>query len=106
MENRPELYGIFGEQMKTLEHRQMIRVNLQKQQKEAEEQITVLEGKLIRLREAPIFPFPSEREVVRAHRFILQTHNPIGCHFGIHLPTANVFAFELHILELIRNPKF
>ena len=51
MENRPELYGIFGEQMKTLEHRQMIRVNLQKQQKEAEEQITVLEGKLNRLKE-------------------------------------------------------
>ena len=51
MENRPELYGIFGEQMKTLEHRQMIRVNLQKQQKEAEEQITVLEGKLVRLKE-------------------------------------------------------
>ena len=48
---RPELIGILGEEMETMTQRTMLRVNLQKQQKEAEEQITVLEGKLNRLKE-------------------------------------------------------
>lgn len=48
---KPELIGIVGEEMKTMTQRTMLRVNLQKQQKEAEEQITVLEGKLNRLKE-------------------------------------------------------
>ena len=48
---KPELIGIVGEEMKTMTQRTMLRVNLQKQQKEAEEQITVLEGKLDRLKE-------------------------------------------------------
>ena len=48
---RPELIGIIGEQMETMTQRTMMRVNLQKQQKEAEEQITVLEGRLARLKE-------------------------------------------------------
>jgi len=48
---KPELIGIIGEQMETMTQRTMMRVNLQKQQKEAEEQITVLEGKLSRLKE-------------------------------------------------------
>ena len=50
MEKR-ELIGIFGEEMETMTQRTMLRVNLQKQQKEAEEQITVLEGQLNRLKE-------------------------------------------------------
>ena len=48
---KPELIGILGEQMETMTQRTMMRVNLQKQQKEAEEQITVLEGQLARLKE-------------------------------------------------------
>lgn len=48
---RPELIGILGEEMETMTQRTMMRVNLQKQQKEAEEQITVLEGKLARIKE-------------------------------------------------------
>ena len=48
---KPELIGIVGEQMETMTQRTMLRVNLQKQQKEAEEQITVLEGQLNRLKE-------------------------------------------------------
>ena len=48
---KPELIGIVGEEMKTMTQRTILRVNLQKQQKEAEEQITVLEGKLVRLKE-------------------------------------------------------
>jgi hypothetical protein len=48
---KPELIGIVGEEMKTMTQRTMLRVNLQKQQKEAEEQITVLEGQLNRLKE-------------------------------------------------------
>ncbi len=48
---RPELIGILGEEMETMTQRTMLRVNLQKQQKEAEEQITVLEGKVARLKE-------------------------------------------------------
>jgi len=48
---KPELIGIVGEEMKTMTQRTMLRVNLQKQQKEAEEQITVLEGRLNRLKE-------------------------------------------------------
>jgi len=48
---KPELIGIFGEEMETMTQRTMLRVNLQKQQKEAEEQITVLEGQLNRLKE-------------------------------------------------------
>jgi len=48
---KPELIGIVGEQMETMTQRTMLRVNLQKQQKEAEEQITVLEGQLHRLKE-------------------------------------------------------
>ena len=48
---KPELVGIVGEEMKTMTQRTMLRVNLQKQQKDAEEQITVLEGKLNRLKE-------------------------------------------------------
>ena len=50
MEKR-ELIGIFGEEMETMTQRTLLRVNLQKQQKEAEEQITVLEGQLNRLKE-------------------------------------------------------
>ena len=48
---KPELIGIVGEKMETMAQRTMLRVNLQKQQKDAEEQITVLEGKLDRLKE-------------------------------------------------------
>ena len=48
---KPELIGIVGEKMETMAQRTMLRVNLQKQQKDAEEQITVLEGKLNRLKE-------------------------------------------------------
>tara|TARA_Y100001951_G_scaffold79729_1_gene67601 strand:+ start:2037 stop:2240 length:204 start_codon:yes stop_codon:yes gene_type:complete len=46
-----ELFGILGENVETMTHVTMLRKNLLKQQKEAEEQITVLEGKLIRLKE-------------------------------------------------------
>ena len=49
---KPELIGILGDaNMQTMTQRTMLRVNLQKQQKEAEEQITVLEGKLARTKE-------------------------------------------------------
>ncbi len=49
---KPELIGILDDQnMQTMTQRTMLRVNLQKQQKEAEEQITVLEGKLARTKE-------------------------------------------------------
>tara|TARA_Y100001960_G_scaffold103592_1_gene111521 strand:- start:1680 stop:1958 length:279 start_codon:yes stop_codon:yes gene_type:complete len=47
-----ELIGITADaSMKTMTQRTMLRINLQKQQKEAEEQITVLEGKLDRTKE-------------------------------------------------------
>jgi len=49
---KPELIGILDDQnMQTMTQRIMLRINLQKQQKEAEEQITVLEGKLARTKE-------------------------------------------------------
>ena len=49
---KPELIGILDDMnMQTMTQRTMLRVNLQKQQKEAEEQITVLEGKLARIKE-------------------------------------------------------
>tara|TARA_B100000959_G_C14993915_1_gene629254 strand:+ start:2891 stop:3097 length:207 start_codon:yes stop_codon:yes gene_type:complete len=49
---KPELIGILDDQnMQTMTQRTMLRINLQKQQKEAEEQITVLEGKLARTKE-------------------------------------------------------
>ena len=41
---KPELIGILDDMnMQTMTQRTMLRINLQKQQKEAEEQITVLE---------------------------------------------------------------
>jgi hypothetical protein len=49
---KPELIGILDDMnMQTMTQRTMLRINLQKQQKEAEEQITVLEGKLARTKE-------------------------------------------------------
>ena len=49
---KPEVIGITADaSMKTMTQRTMLRINLQKQQKEAEEQITVLEGKLSRTKE-------------------------------------------------------
>tara|TARA_B100000029_G_scaffold503522_2_gene580560 strand:+ start:219 stop:425 length:207 start_codon:yes stop_codon:yes gene_type:complete len=49
---KPEVIGITADaSMKTMTQRTMLRINLQKQQKEAEEQITVLEGKLNRTKE-------------------------------------------------------
>tara|TARA_Y100001956_G_scaffold72448_1_gene77925 strand:+ start:96 stop:314 length:219 start_codon:yes stop_codon:yes gene_type:complete len=49
---KPELVGILDDaSMKTMTQRTMLRINLQKQQKEAEEQITMLEGKLNRTKE-------------------------------------------------------
>jgi len=48
----PELIGILDDMnLQTMTQRTMLRINLQKQQKEAEEQITVLEGKLARTKE-------------------------------------------------------
>ena len=46
---KSELVGILGETVETMTHAKMIRKNLLKQQKEAQEQITVLEGKWKRL---------------------------------------------------------
>jgi hypothetical protein len=49
---KPELIGILDDMnLQTMTQRTMLRINLQKQQKEAEEQITVLEGKLARTKE-------------------------------------------------------
>ena len=49
---KPELIGILDDMnMQTMTQRTMLRIHLQKQQKEAEEQITVLEGKLARTKE-------------------------------------------------------
>lgn len=52
MAKKAELIGILDDMnLQTMTQRTMLRINLQKQQKEAEEQITVLEGKLARTKE-------------------------------------------------------
>jgi hypothetical protein len=52
MAKKAELIGILDDMnIQTMTQRTMLRINLQKQQKEAEEQITVLEGKLARTKE-------------------------------------------------------
>ena len=52
MAKKAELIGILDDMnIQTMTERTMLRINLQKQQKEAEEQITVLEGKLARTKE-------------------------------------------------------
>ena len=49
---KSKLIGILDDMnLQTMTQRTMLRINLQKQQKEAEEQITVLEGKLARTKE-------------------------------------------------------
>jgi len=52
MAKKAELIGILDDMnIQTMTQRTMLRINIQKQQKEAEEQITVLEGKLARTKE-------------------------------------------------------